>query len=52
MRLLPAPQACEFCDGMTDVRVCSGQRRNVELCPNRMCVLHSYLCPNGPVCGV
>jgi hypothetical protein len=43
-------QACEFCDGISDVRVCGGQRSNGELCPNRMCVLHSYVRPKGLVC--
>jgi hypothetical protein len=50
MTLLAGAQACEFCDGITGVRVCSGHRINGEPCPNRMCVLHSCLGPKGPVC--
>jgi hypothetical protein len=50
MTLLRGAQACEFCDGTTRVRVCSGQRSNGELCPNQMCVQHSYIGPKGLVC--
>ena len=50
MTLKRGLQACEFCDGISDVRVCGGQRSNGELCPNRMCVLHSYVRPEGLVC--
>jgi hypothetical protein len=50
MTLLHGGQTCEFCDSFSDVRVCSGERLNGELCPNRMCVLHSYVGPRGLVC--
>jgi hypothetical protein len=50
MTLRHGPQACEFCNGTPDVRVCTGERPNGELCPSRLCWLPSYMGARGFVC--